>query len=61
MVLVRIPSETRNTFLANFSLQRIGLGFVFILVLGAFIYSLYDTFKSQKFLKIPRIQTRDPP
>jgi hypothetical protein len=36
---------------ANFSLQRIGIGFVFIVVLGGFIYSLYDAFKSQKLLK----------
>jgi len=49
--LFRIPSETRNSFLANFSLQRIALGFVFIVVLGVFIYSLYDSFKSQKLLK----------
>jgi hypothetical protein len=48
--LFRIPSETRNTFLANFSLQRIGLGFVIIVVLGVFIYFLYDSFKSQKLL-----------
>jgi len=48
--LFRVPSETRNSFLANFSMQRIGLGFVFIVVIGAFIYSLYDSFKSQKFL-----------
>jgi hypothetical protein len=49
--LYRIPSETRNTFLANYSLQRIGLGFLFVVVLGIFIYFLYDSFKSQKLLR----------
>ena len=48
--LFRVPSETRNSFLANFSLPRIGLGFVIIVVLGVFIYSLYDLFKPQKLL-----------
>jgi hypothetical protein len=48
--LFRVPSETRNTYLASFSLQRIGLGFVIIIVLGVFIYSLYDSFKSHKLL-----------
>ena len=48
--LFRVPSENRNSFLANFSLQRIGLGFAFILILGGFIYALIDSFKSQKYL-----------
>jgi hypothetical protein len=48
--LFRVPSETRNTFLANFSLQRIGLGFVTIVVLGVLIYSFYDSFKPRKLL-----------
>jgi hypothetical protein len=48
--LFRVPSETRNTFLASFSLQRISLGFVIIVVLGVFIYSLSDSFKSHKLL-----------
>ncbi|HVM70987.1 MAG TPA: hypothetical protein VMT91_04455, partial [Anaerolineales bacterium] len=47
----RIPSETRNAFLVNFSWQRIGIGFVFIVVLGVFLFSFLDSFKSQKFLK----------
>ncbi len=46
--LFRVPSEGRNTFIANFSLQRIGLGFVIIIILGVFIYSLYDCFKPRK-------------
>ncbi|MGD0750965.1 MAG: hypothetical protein ABSA23_06105 [Anaerolineales bacterium] len=48
--LFRVPSEARNTFLANFSLQRISLGFVIIVVLGVFIFALVDSFKSQKLL-----------
>ena len=57
--LFRIHSETRNAFLANFSMQRIGIGFAILLVLGVFIFFIYDSFRSQKFLKflIPRLET----
>jgi len=49
--LFSIPSKTQNTFLAGFSLQRIGAGGALLLVIGVYFLVLYDAFKSQKFLK----------
>ena len=49
--LFKVPSETRNAFLASFSLQRVGMGFSLLLVLGVLIFSLYDSFRPQKLLK----------
>ena len=48
--LFRIPSEIQNAFVAGFSLQRISIGFAILLVLGVFIFSIYDSFSSKKFL-----------
>jgi hypothetical protein len=49
--LFSLPSKTRTVFLAGYSLQRIGAGFMIFFVLGIYIFLLYDTCKSQKFLK----------
>jgi hypothetical protein len=48
--LFRIPSETRNASLFNYSLQRLGMGFVILLLLGIFIFFLFDSLGSGKFL-----------
>ena len=49
--LFRIPSETRNIFLFNFSLQRLALGFAILLIIGILIILFFDSLSSQKFLK----------
>jgi len=49
--LFSIPSKTHNTFLAGFSLQRIGAGCAIFFVIGVDIFLLYDAYRSQKFLK----------
>ena len=49
--LFSIPSKTRSVFLAGYSLKRIGAGFVILFVIGIFFFLLYDSLKSQKFLK----------
>jgi len=49
--LFRVPSETRNSSLFNYSLQRFGLGLVIFLTLGIFIALLADSLGSQKVLK----------
>ena len=49
--LFSIPSKTLDVFLAGYSLQRIGAGFAILLVLGVYIFLLYDSFRSQKFLR----------
>jgi hypothetical protein len=49
--LFSLPTKTTRVFLAGFSLQRIGAGFVIIIILGVYIFLLYDGFRSRKFLK----------
>jgi len=49
--LFRVPSETRNVTFFNFSLQRFGIGFAILLVLGMFISFFYDSLRSQRLLK----------
>jgi len=49
--LFSIPTKTKNAFLAGFSLQRIGAGIAIIIVLGVYIFLLYDACRSQTFLK----------
>jgi hypothetical protein len=46
--LFRIPSESRNASLFNFSLQRVGIGFAILLILGIFTLALYDSLSSNK-------------
>lgn len=48
--LFKVPSETQNAIFASFSMQRIGIGLAILFVLGVFIFSFYDSFRSQKFL-----------
>jgi hypothetical protein len=57
--LFRIPSESGSASLFNYSLQRLGTGFVILLVIGIFILALYDSLRSKKLLKllIPRLET----
>ncbi len=46
----RIPSETRNIFLFNFSLQRLALGFAILIIIGVLITLFFDSLSSQKIL-----------
>jgi len=49
--LFSIPSKTKFIFLAGYSLQRVMAGFVIFLVIGVYIFLLYDAFRAQKFLQ----------
>jgi hypothetical protein len=49
--LFSIPSKALYVFLAGYSLHRIGAGFAIFFVLGVYIFFLYDSFRSRKFLK----------
>jgi hypothetical protein len=49
--LFSLRSKTQNVFLAGFSLQRIAAGFAIFLVLGVYVFLLYDSIQSRKFLK----------
>jgi hypothetical protein len=49
--LFSLPSKAQKVFLGGYSLQRIGAGLAICLVLGVYIFLLYDSFRSQKFLK----------
>jgi hypothetical protein len=49
--LFRIPSETQDASLFNYSLQRLGMGFAILLVLGILVFALYDSLRSKKLLK----------
>jgi hypothetical protein len=49
--LFSLPSKAQKVFLAGFSLQRLGAGFAIFFVLGVYIFLLYDSIRSQKFLK----------
>jgi hypothetical protein len=57
--LFKIPSETGSASLFNYSLQRIGMGVVILLVIGLFLLALYDSFSSRRLLHflIPRLET----
>ncbi len=49
--LFRIPSETQSASLFNYSLQRLGMGFAILIVLGFLVFALYDSLSSKKLLK----------
>ena len=49
--LVRVPSDKGSAIFAGLSLQRITVLFTILLVFGLFVFSLFDSFRSQKFLK----------
>ena len=49
--LFLVPSETRNSSIFNYSLQRFGTGLVIFLILVIFMAILADSLGSQKFLK----------
>jgi len=49
--LFKIPSETRNASVLNYSLQRFGTGLIIFLVIGILILLFFDSLKSQKILK----------
>ena len=49
--LFRIPSESHNASLFNYSLQRVGIGFAILLLLVILIFFLYDSLGPKKLLK----------
>jgi hypothetical protein len=57
--LFRIPSETGSASLFNYSVQRIGMGVVILLVIGSFLLALYDSLSSKRLLHflIPKLET----
>src|ERR1035437_8946623 len=49
--LFSLPSKAQKVFLFGYSLQRLGAGFAIFFVLGVYIFLLYDSIRSHKFLK----------